>query len=1078
MKKILLPLFVFFASFNGNSQNVAACQNAQNICSNPNFVFQPITGTGLTGTLNISNPTVNPQMGNGNNPTAPANSGCLLTNGPGPQWLILTVSVSGNLGFIFGDPASANPQVGFYDWAMWPFTPTTCAAIFNNSLAPVSCNWNASSSGGTGMGAVPPGGNVGNYQPTIPVTAGQQFLILISNYSSVSTLVSFTSTGTASLTCGFNSAVCMGGTANITPVGFVPLTNQSFTLQPLGLVNNTGTFVVTPSVSTTYTVIGTGLNSQSLQTTQTSTTVVSVSPQPTMTPTFTNSSCTNSLNAFNLGLSFIPASSSSTYSVVWAPIPPGITTATQVSLSGSSIPAGLYQATITAAGGCSTTASFSLNPPPEQAVINLIPLTLSHTITCSQPTVTINAQVATNNYTWTNGVSTPIYSPTANINYMGLGNWTVFAQHPISLCISTKTFAVFQNTVFPTSSLTPTLQNITCSVSSVISITATAGPTVNISHQILSPLGGTFTAQTPTITYLPGGPGTYTHCVVNDVNGCSVCKEFTVASSQGFPTYSLTSPSNFTLGCNSKSVAIININGAQTTPTPGGPISYTIIGPPTSTAIQSPTLSTLSNYSINVPGTWTVIVKDHTNLCETRVPMTILSNTFAPDISAIVEKQILDCNQPTVTLRAQSISPNVSYVWNFPGTPNIRLGDTLTVGVNTLAMTNSFVANYSLTITDNSSTCKSFSVIPIYQNIFKPNALLTNGGTNSITCSTHTITLTNLSSSSIPPGTGFPNVLPVIGYIWDGPTPQEPKQMTSTYVGAVPGVYTLTAKDLNNGCISTVTTAILDNRVFPAFKPNTAPRVLDCGSDTVKISPYITNPSTNYFYQWITVPGSTVTGVNTGTLSTNMAGQYKILITNTVNGCASSTEMSVVNGTLNAAFAVDQTEGFAPLNVVFTNNSSSNKGAADITSVWNFGNGKTLETKSASINPASVFAQAGNYTVTLYVQKGNCLDSATRIIHVELPSKLEIPNVFTPNNDGVNDVFFVKATNLPQMSILIFDKWGNKVYELNSDSGNIAWDGKNQHGKEVAEGTYFYIMTATGKDGQKFDKNGSINLFR
>ena len=168
MKRIAYILFlvsVFTQSV--KSQNVAACSAAQPICNNPSFNFTSSMGSGLVTGLNISNPSTNPQMGNGNNPTAPANSGCLFSQGPGPQWLLLTVSSTGSLGFSFGATGSANPQIGFYDWAMWPYTPTTCSSIFANTLPPVSCNWNASSTGGTGMGPVPVGASVGNFSTFI-----------------------------------------------------------------------------------------------------------------------------------------------------------------------------------------------------------------------------------------------------------------------------------------------------------------------------------------------------------------------------------------------------------------------------------------------------------------------------------------------------------------------------------------------------------------------------------------------------------------------------------------------------------------------------------------------------------------------------------------------------------------------------------------------------------------------------------------------------------------------------------------------------------------------------------------------
>jgi len=114
----------------------------------------------------------------------------------------------------------------------------------------------------------------------------------------------------------------------------------------------------------------------------------------------------------------------------------------------------------------------------------------------------------------------------------------------------------------------------------------------------------------------------------------------------------------------------------------------------------------------------------------------------------------------------------------------------------------------------------------------------------------------------------------------------------------------------------------------------------------------------------------------------------------------------------------------------------------------------------------------------MYAQKGQCLDSASIGIYVEIPSALVIPNIFTPNGDGNNDIFFVKSTNLDKIDILIVDRWGRKVYELSSFTGNIAWDGKNQFGKESAAGVYLYTLTAIGKDGSTYDKQGTITLIR
>lgn len=281
MKKIvvIISLIFFFAS-NIKAQNANACNAAQPVCTNPNFQFTSSAGSGLVSGLNVSNPSTNPQTGNGNNPSGPSNSGCLLSNGPGPQWLLITVSSNGSLGFSFGASGSANPQIGFYDWAMWPYSPTACQNIFNNTLAPVSCNWNASSSGGTGMGPVPTGGNVGNFQPSLNVTAGQQFVICISNYSGVNTAVSFSNTGTAGLSCNpfvvAPKTICNGSSAVLT--SSTTLTGASATITPGGQVSvgSNISFTVSPTTTTSYTVTLQGTNTMNSVVTVTTVTSVNV----------------------------------------------------------------------------------------------------------------------------------------------------------------------------------------------------------------------------------------------------------------------------------------------------------------------------------------------------------------------------------------------------------------------------------------------------------------------------------------------------------------------------------------------------------------------------------------------------------------------------------------------------------------------------------------------------------------------------------------------------------------------------------------------------------------------------------
>jgi gliding motility-associated-like protein len=214
-------------------------------------------------------------------------------------------------------------------------------------------------------------------------------------------------------------------------------------------------------------------------------------------------------------------------------------------------------------------------------------------------------------------------------------------------------------------------------------------------------------------------------------------------------------------------------------------------------------------------------------------------------------------------------------------------------------------------------------------------------------------------------------------------------------------------------------------------------------------------------------------------LIANQTGLFKVAVTNTANGCISSESYSVTNGALTANFVPSSSFGYAPFTVFFTNTSATSTGASSIFCLWSFGNGvATPTTVLNSVTPVTTYTAPGTYSVVLIAKKGTCIDSAIHIINVDIPSKMEIPNVFTPNGDKVNDVFRLIASNLKEVEVTIFDRWGNKVYEVNSSTGNFAWDGKSQAGKECAAGVYFYIIKAEGKDGQEYDQKGNVSLFR
>jgi gliding motility-associated-like protein len=951
----------------------------------------------------------------------------------------------------------------------------------NGSILTYSFNGTAFSS----TGSIPLGLGTSTAQYVYDLQLSKQNKILyvcgsgfVGTFSAANSLACQTATSACFFSIQQDAIICAGESVILTAPNQSSMTNVSYSLQPGPITNSSGTFAVSPNITTTYTLYTTGTNQANVVVTNTSVATVTVFAQPAVAPTLTQTSCTSTVNGFNLNLTFNPSSSSPGYTVTWSPSPPnGITLNSQTSATGGIAP-GTYSASIITDGGCSAMTSFTINPIPLPPVFNISPPGGNYLVSCNQPSLEIAYSPAIYSYTTSNGTLAPFTGTSGVFTATNsTGTWTVVAFNPASNCVSTQTYIVNASFTVPNSTVTPMFQNITCSVTSVITVSAYGSPSVNVSHNWVSPLGGTLTSNSYSATFLPGGPGIYTHCLINNMNGCSTCKNFTVTSSSGFPTYSVTSPQNFTLGCTSKSVAIIDIISADTSPIPGGPVSYTIIGPPTSPITPSGILSTMSTYTVNAPGSWTIITKDNTNLCETRVQLSVTQNTFSPDLSIVVPQQILSCYVPSVVLQGQSTTPNVSYLWSFQTNVGTVSGNTITVLSNPSAPTVTNIANYTLTIQDLNNTCISTSVVPMRQNLFPPNPII--AGELEITCNTGTVTLTNMSTSNVPAALSFS--LPVVALLWEGPSPQMPLQLATTYVGSMPGAYTMTARDLNNGCISIGTKTVIDSRTYPEInKPSPPdPFVLDCGVLSRTITANLnTSSNSGFTYTWTSPAGANFENEHTKVLTTNAIGSYQLDVYNTKNGCQSVGFVEVIPGELFGDFVSQPDRGYAPLTVNFINRSSSTTGTNNITSFWSFGNGLSQETKSVSVTPSTIYKLPGKYTVTMFVNRGSCMDTVVKYIDVEVPSQLEIPNIFSPNGDLVNDVFFLKTSNLETISIVIYDRWGHKVYDLTSTTGNIAWDGKNMKGKDAAEGVYNYVITASGKDGSEFERKGNVTLVR
>ena len=92
-------------------------------------------------------------------------------------------------------------------------------------------------------------------------------------------------------------------------------------------------------------------------------------------------------------------------------------------------------------------------------------------------------------------------------------------------------------------------------------------------------------------------------------------------------------------------------------------------------------------------------------------------------------------------------------------------------------------------------------------------------------------------------------------------------------------------------------------------------------------------------------------------------------------------------------------------------------------------------------------------------------------------SELTIPNAFSPNGDGINDVFKVKYKSLVRFNAYVFNRWGQQLYQWNLANIDDGWDGTYK-GRQVKDGVYFIVVEAEGSDGRKYKIKGDINILR
>lgn len=858
--------------------------------------------------------------------------------------------------------------------------------------------------------------------------------------------------------------VQVAGNTNICPGDQTTLTASnmtSYTWSPsTGLNTTTGpTVIASPTVTTTYTVTGT----TGACNTDTTTITVNVTPAPPVTvspsPAYV---CTGG----NVNLT---ASGAGSYT--WSPAT-GLNTTSGATVTASPVSTTTYTVT-GVTGGCTSTSSVVVN------VGALTPSAGLDSSVCQGSSLQLSASGG-NTYTW---------SPATGLSNPNIGN-------PVATPVSTTTYVV-------------TATAGSCSANDTIIVTVTPQPIVSV-----TPATASVCAGIPT-TLTASGAIIYSWSPATGLNAAA--GSTVTATPLVTTTYVVTGSAN---GCSNTDTAIITISPApDPTITAAGPFCANDAAVTLSAATAGGTWSGtgITNTGSGTFDPVTAGTGNHSIVYSVTAGGCTSTDTIQITVNSIPNSSITPAgpycvSNPAVTLSAATAGGT----WSGPGITNTNTGefdpaaagagtsqviytvnnngciddDTLNITVNPLpnagiTSTGPFCANspaVNLTAATAGGSWSGTGITNTSSGTFSPSTAgpgtytITYSVTDNNGCSnsaTSSITVNANANATITAAGPFCLNAPAVnltaaqaGGTWSGAGITNTNLGTFNPSAAGSGSHTITYI-ISGNCGDTGTTTIL---VAPPPPAPAAPSATYCSNDTM--APLTATATAGGILTWYS--NSTLTSpIGTGSPFIPIPGPTTTTsywVTETVNGCEGpATQVTItINPAPLAAFTATPSTGQIPLTVVLTNNSTGSSGYA-----WDLGNGST----SIQQNVQTEYTEPGTFVVTLIATSAaGCTDTVHSTIVADAFSMITVPNVFTPNSDGKNDEFKVTYFGISDFHGEIYDRWGLKLFTWHDVSQG--WNGITDGGKEASDGTYYYIITASGIDGQSYTFRGFLTLLR
>jgi len=244
---------------------------------------------------------------------------------------------------------------------------------------------------------------------------------------------------------------------------------------------------------------------------------------------------------------------------------------------------------------------------------------------------------------------------------------------------------------------------------------------------------------------------------------------------------------------------------------------------------------------------------------------------------------------------------------------------------------------------------------------------------------------------------------------------------------------------------------------------------ITCKADTVSFFDNSSGVAINS-WQWNFGDGQTATEQNVKH-AYDSVGEYtvKLTISDGTNTDVKSKIITIHKNPV-ADFIVDSIR-FSSYSKRFRDNSLSDTTKDSFE--WNFNDGSVIISTDSSF-AIHKFPDKGSYNVYFKITDVNgCDDDITK--NVIVVDNFDVPNVVTPNNDGLNDLFCISSNGRVKISITIYSRWGSIMYK-SEPAEQVCWDARTPDGTKVQPGTYFYVIQIEG-DIEYEPKKGFFNVF-